>query len=62
MSGFTECPNCVQDRIIVPLRPYGNSMVCPLCEFVDENINFTISNFVKRKHYWKESDVTKLPT
>ncbi len=32
MTGFTECPNCVQDRIIVPLKPKGHLMICALCE------------------------------
>ncbi len=34
MSGFTECPNCVMDRVIVPLTKEGRSKVCPLCESV----------------------------
>jgi uncharacterized Zn-finger protein len=34
MSGFLECPNCVKDQVIVPLRPDENSMVCPFCESV----------------------------
>ncbi len=34
MSGFTECKKCLQDRIIVPLREDGDSMVCSLCESV----------------------------
>lgn len=37
MSGYTECPNCVMDRIIVPLNPEKNSMVCPLCQSKFEN-------------------------
>ncbi len=34
MSGFTECPNCVKDKVMIPLRSDGNSMICPLCESV----------------------------
>jgi hypothetical protein len=34
MSEFTECPNCVKDKVIVPLKEDGYSMVCPLCESV----------------------------
>ena len=37
MNGYTECPNCVMDRIIVPLRAEKNAMVCPLCESIYEN-------------------------
>jgi len=33
MRGFIECPNCVKDKVIVPLKPWRDSMVCPLCEF-----------------------------
>ena len=34
MSGFTECPNCAKDKIMVPLRPDGDSMVCSLCQLI----------------------------
>ena len=34
MGEFPECPNCVKDRLSVPLRFEGDSLVCPLCESV----------------------------
>jgi len=41
MSRYTECPNCLKDKMIVPLSEDvvplsedGDSMVCPLCESV----------------------------
>jgi len=34
MSEYTECPNCVKDKMIVPLRAEGDSRICPLCETV----------------------------
>jgi len=34
MSGNAECPNCIKDRIIVPLKLEGKSLVCPVCESV----------------------------
>ena len=34
MQGFIECPNCVRDRLTVPLRTEGDSRVCPLCESI----------------------------
>ncbi len=34
MKGFTECPNCIKDRLCVPLRTEGDSRVCPLCESI----------------------------
>ena len=34
MRGYTECPNCIKDKMIVPLRADGDSMVCPLCESI----------------------------
>ncbi len=42
MNGYTECPNCVMDRLIVPLKSRGHFSVCPVCEktfekFISEN-------------------------
>jgi hypothetical protein len=34
MRGFNECPNCVKDRVVVPLRADGDSWVCPLCDSI----------------------------
>ena len=34
MGGFPECPNCIKDKVIIPLSEDGDSMVCPLCESV----------------------------
>lgn len=48
MAGFTECPNCVQDRIIVPLKPKGNLMICALCEseyHKDSKFDFRLPTF-----------------
>ena len=33
MSNYTKCPNCIEDRLDVPLRLDGESMFCPLCEY-----------------------------
>jgi len=34
MSEFTKCPNCLREKLIVPLRGNSSSMACPLCESV----------------------------
>ncbi len=34
MSGFTKCPNCVEQLVEVPLKMEGKSLVCPFCESV----------------------------
>jgi hypothetical protein len=51
MRGYTECPNCVQDRIIVPLKKEGSYRICPLCESIYHSkipninkISFTINH------------------
>jgi hypothetical protein len=37
MSDYTKCPNCVEDSLDIPLRPDGELMVCPLCEYEVNN-------------------------
>ncbi len=51
MSGYTECPNCVLDRIIVPLKKEGGYRICPLCESIyhskisnKNKVSFTINH------------------
>ena len=34
MGEFTKCPNCIKQLVGVPLRPNGDSRVCPFCESV----------------------------
>ena len=62
MSGYTECPNCVKEQLIVPLRAKGNSMVCPLCasmyEIQNKNSQRSKGDFILEL----KSDVTKLHT
>ena len=34
MKEYIECPNCIKDKFIVPLRNNSNSRFCPLCESI----------------------------
>jgi len=38
MSGYTECPNCVKDRMIVPLRVE----IAGLASKINQDGNFTL--------------------
>jgi len=34
MIGYSKCPNCEKEKVIVSLRRDGDSMICPLSESV----------------------------
>ena len=37
MSNYTKCPNCIEDRLDIPLRQNGGSFIFPLCEYEANN-------------------------
>jgi len=39
VNKYTECPNCVFDRIIVQLEKKGSTMRCPKCNWPFEMKN-----------------------
>ena len=44
MNEYTECPECVMDRIIVPLEKRGSSMICPMCDWTFQKPSLFLRN------------------
>jgi hypothetical protein len=37
MGNYTNCPDCMEDSLDIPLRQKGESLICPLCEYEVNN-------------------------